>query len=180
MALILTLVPTAALAEESTTPEIKVGSNNVDLKDGAAYVTVPVDIKNNPGFAGMDVMVSIPSGWTIPADNENSEIYGFETFKSLSDYGILCKYSAKGGVSTVATVESNNKTGKFLASYKENITNNGTIFWVTYQVPAGTVSGDYTISVTVNKINTATETSKNIGSDFTLTSGTITVENGLA
>lgn len=166
LAMLLTLVP-ATYASEGT-PEIKVGSETVDASANST-VTVPVEIKNNPGFAGMDLTFTGMDGW---------EITKF-AWRTQSEYSIFYSEDEYGDKSLFVTPTVNPAAGKFVVAYHEQIESSGYLCWITLKLPEGAVNGDYDFAVTPVKINTATDTITDISSSFTFTSGAITVTGGV-
>lgn len=150
------IVPVSA----AETPKIIVGEAKVDQAQGNT-VTVPVSIENNPGFAGMDLTISIPDGWAI-SDIEIRTRDAYSIFYEENKYGDMTN------VITPIVNTDNDGTGKFVAAYGSgNFTEDGTLFWVTYSVPASAKEGLYAVEVTPVKINTLEDTAINIAGDFT-------------
>ena len=170
VSLLLTMVP-AVLAAEG--PTISMGDGAVDVKDGAATVQIPVEIKNNPGFGGMDISIPIPEGWSITKIDA----------RTRTDYSIFFVEDEYGDMSPLTTPQVNpNKggVGAFTVAYgNANITVDGYICWVTYSVPADAVNGDYSVAIGMNHINNFDATGVNISGEFTVVPGTITVTGGV-
>ncbi len=172
LVMLMSLLPMQAFAAE-TAPEIEVGDATVVLTGSDASVTVPVEIKNNPGFGGMDLSFGIPSGWTISAINAEADA------EDISKYTVFCSLKTIYGMQIpvpFVTPTINEADGSFIAAHSANIGTSGYLCWITYSVPADTAVGEYALNVTPNFINTAIDTGTDISGQFAFTSGTITVK----
>ena len=147
------------------------GSPAISMQDTAVTVTataggtatVPVLITDNPGFAGMDLTFSIPTEWSITAIPYITVNNEYSIFWDSVNY------------QPIGSVVVNPANGTFLASNSIDYTGSGFLCWIKYAVPLGTETGTYPVSVTANKINTATATGINIQDQFTFTGATVAV-----
>ena len=183
--MVFSLLPGTALAASLSTalpanitiseiPEISMGNTTVDISGGAATVTVPVIIENNPGFGGMDLNFSIPEGWSIAEIKTD--------FLTPDNYTVFCNLVSYGSASfpvlfvTPVINANSNGVGRLVAvSALSNITTDGYICWVKYNVPAGLENGDHEVTVSANKINANEDIATDIKNAFIFTPGIITV-----
>lgn len=146
-------------------PKITVGEVRVEQTTGST-ITVPVEIEGNPGFAGMDLSISIPDGWQI-TDIATRTKDAYSIFYAEDEFGDMAR------ITTPVVNPDANGIGKFVTAYGlDNLTGDGVLFWVTYKVPAGTREGLYDVEVTPVKINTLEDTRTNIAGDFTFVDST--------
>ena len=176
LALLFSLMTPAAFADEpeSGKPAITVGSVEVRATDGT--VIVPVEISNNPGIASCTLDFDIPAGWEMTKiETRQKTAYGI--FYGLNDYNEM---------TPIGRATPNPAIGRLVWSHEADNHNNGTICWLTYQLPDGIVSGEYTIGIGIKTgsedvpyLSSAKDTGENLSSQFTFTSGTVTVTDGV-
>lgn len=168
VAMLLAMMPMTLAA---ATPEIKIGNATVDVSGSNATVVVPIEIINNPGIAGIEFSVEIPSGWSISKIDTRTQ----------QQYGVFYETNEYGEKTLLGQSTPNKDTGKMVWAYGNGtIQNNGTMFWVTYTVPQDTVNGNVNISISDTFITDGTNSSKtDLSSNFTFTSGTVTVTGGI-
>ena len=92
MAMVFSMIPTAFAAADT---EISMGDAQVDLTAGT-NVEVPVMIENNPGFAGMDLSISIPDGWQI-TKIANRIKGGYSIFYGEDEFGDMAMLATPPG-----------------------------------------------------------------------------------
>ena len=166
LAMVMSFLPVQVFATE-TAPEIAVGNVTAVLTGSDATVTVPVEIKNNPGFGGIDLDFGIPSGWTISKIDIGTK----------DAYSIFYTYDSKYGEwKKIVTPITNTEDGSFVAAHTADIETSGYLCWITYYIPAETAAGEYSLTVIPTFINTASDSATDISSQFTFSSGTITVK----
>ena len=165
MLLVLLLAGMIVPVSAADTPKVTVGEARVDQAQGNT-VTVPVSIENNPGFSGMDLTISIPDGWRI-TDIEIRTRDAYSIFYQENKYGDMSNV-----ITPIINVD-NDGIGKFVAAYGAGeFTEDGYLFWITYEVPENTENGLYDVAVTPVKINTQEDTATNIADDFIFTDST--------
>ncbi len=136
-------VDLAAVGVQEETPErtvnISVGNGTVSRGE---KLSLPVEISNNYGIAGLAFSVSIPEGCTLDSISEGSLLKGVGTFKT--DGSKVIWYSS------------------------QNVTDNGVLFYVNLTAGEEAQSGAVSVSLADGKINNlANQNSNSIGADFT-------------
>ncbi len=168
LVLAFSLLPVSIMAAGK--PEIAIGGTTASTSGGAASITVPVTISNNPGFAGMDLSFSLPEGWVL----ENISI------REKDDYSVFYAEDAQGDMSALTKPTVNPARGRFLAAHSEDISASGYLCWLSITVPADTAVGEYKLAVVANKINTAASTAEDISESYSLLEGTVSIiESGV-
>ncbi len=140
----------AAVGIQEETPErtvnISVGSGTV-LRGGK--ISLPVEISNNYGIAGMDFCISIPDGWILDSISKGSLLENIGTFE----------------------VRENN----VLWYSNKNVIDNGVLFYVNLTAGEEAQAGAVSVSLKDGKINSLVNQNINsIGADFT--DGRVTLE----
>lgn len=166
LSLALTLALTLALCSpafadepESGKPAITVGSVEVSVSDRT--VTVPVEISNNPGIASCRLDFDIPTDWEMTEiETRQTTVYGI--FYGLNKYNEMMQ---------IGSFTNNPEIGRLVWAHEADNHNNGTICWLTYQLPDDIVSGEYTIGIGIKTgsevvpyLSNANDTGENLAS----------------
>ena len=187
--MLFSVIPTDIFADEG--PEFLAEDVSTAVNPtGETTVVVPVMVKNNPGFAGLEMIFTAPDGWQVKTEDDpySSDDIVYIDYRAMTDSGV--KNSVMGTtdrfgsyVAPPAWIGSIHYQGDPAQSYlavsaTNDITDDGYICWVTYVLPENIMNGNYTVSITARYVNTATETGTNIASQFTCIPGTITITGG--
>lgn len=187
--MLFSVIPTDIFADEG--PEFLAEDVSTAVNPtGETTVVVPVMVKNNPGFAGLEMIFTAPDGWQVQTEDDpySSDDIVYIDYRAMTDSGV--KNSVMGTtdrfgsyVAPPAWIGSIHYQGDPAQSYlavsaTNDITDDGYICWVTYVLPENIMNGNYTVSITARYVNTATETGTNIASQFTCIPGTITITGG--
>ncbi|MCC8090642.1 MAG: hypothetical protein LIO55_04455, partial [Oscillospiraceae bacterium] len=122
---------------------LSVGSVTADAAPGT--VLVPVNIANNPGFASMAVMVSVPDGWTA------SDVVRLNGSEMAITGNMNLQKNLTGDDGVVVSLAG-----------AENVTGDGVLFWVEYTIPADTDNGAYAITATLTELFSADDLETNV------------------
>ena len=186
IAILLSLVNIQAL--ENDTAEIIVSDITIAANpDGETSVVVPVLFKGNPGFAGMTIDFEIPNDWTISHPDGKPEEAAIES-RYRDDEGlkrsIVYSYDEyeetwkQEGFWTVNACEESTGKGRLVIAHTNDFTSSGFLCWITYVIPEGIMSGEYTISPDLITLKQTSDSITNLADNVKMIPGTITVTGG--
>ena len=186
IAILLSLVNIQAL--ENDTAEIIVSDITIAANpDGETSVVVPVLFKGNPGFAGMTIDFEIPNDWTISHPDGKPEEAAIES-RYRDDEGlkrsIVYSYDEyeetwkQEGFWTVNACEESTGKGRLVIAHTNDFTSSGFLCWITYVIPEGIMSGEYTISPDLIALKQTSDSITNLANNVKMIPGTITVTGG--
>lgn len=186
IAILLSLVNIQAL--ENDTAEIIVSDITIAANpDGETSVVVPVLFKGNPGFAGMTIDFEIPNDWTISHPDGKPEEAAIES-RYRDDEGlkrsIVYSYDEyeetwkQEGFWTVNVCEESTGKGRLVIAHTNDFTSSGFLCWITYVIPEGIMSGEYTISPDLITLKQTSDSITNLADNVKMIPGTITVTGG--
>ena len=186
IAILLSLVNIQAL--ENDTAEIIVSDITIAANpDGETSVVVPVLFKGNPGFAGMTIDFEIPNDWTISHPDGEPEEAAIES-RYRDDEGlkrsIVYSYDEyeetwkQEGFWTVNACEESTGKGRLVIAHTNDFTSSGFLCWITYVIPEGIMSGEYTISPDLITLKQTSDSITNLADNVKMIPGTITVTGG--
>lgn len=188
VALLISVAPVYGVQAE-TAPQLVIGSGEVDVKNGANTVRLPVELKNNPGISGFKVKIAIPAGWEILPDNEEEPgfagsgiEYAVETGVNedgdpVYECGVLAKLHKRGyPLLNVDYAVANPAAGTVVVANDENVEGDGVLFWVTFKVPAKSINDKYGITLAVETLGNSA--SVDFSESTTVVAGTVVVTGG--
>lgn len=145
--------PSAVLKNADAQDETPERTVNITVRSGTVSkggkISLPVEISNNYGIAGLAFSVSIPEGYTLDSISEGSLLKGVGTFKVSGDNVIW--YG------------------------NDNVTDDGVLFCINLTAGEAAQPGVVSVSLKDGKINNLVNQNRNsIGADFT--DGTVTPE----
>lgn len=171
------LFPFQSVFAADNDPEFYIGEATVDISNGGNTVTVPVMVKNNPGFASIQLQFGIPENWSINEVLYTSSLTEYSIYYELKDmYGTKIPMAKDN-----ANFMFNAENGKLAIGYPNNISaTEGAVCWIKYMVPAGTVNSKdgYEITISSECIDPVGDIA-DIKDQFTFTSGAIKVTGGI-
>ena len=162
-------------AAEITDPAFVIGDATVTA--GQTGVIVPLNVVNNSGFGGGKFDLQLPDGWTLTGIKlANSGVrsilynrYDEDLMNYVSDYNPTPNVADKKLVIAAGTTN-------------EDLTANGTIAWLQFNVPAAdsVIDGEYEIKCVAQDLFHAYDDATDIKDQFTYVAGTITVTGGIS
>lgn len=178
-AMLLSVLPGQWIAAAAA-PQLVVGSAAVDVSNGAATCVIPVEIKNNPGFAGLTVDASIPEGWSMVTKSTDGKYSDYYIQDQQNDYSILCSTMTFNGMTLATGVIGNFfvnlATGRVVWADANVLNGDGKLVYLTYSVPANAANGDYEITMNVTDLTSLDTQYKD---QTTVVAGKVTVTGGV-
>lgn len=158
--LLVSIFPAYALAGDAPSLEIKTPETITSAGDS---ITVPVAITGNPGFSAFDMKITIPEGWSYTGDGVVRSLDGVN--------GILEEGNP---------LEFNQTNGLLAFMHNDDITENGTLFWLLLKAPDDFSGGKNQISIEVTDMTSvADNNTENLGKQFEVAKAVIMVPAAL-
>ena len=162
LAMMLTLIPTTAIAATELAITVDTSSITEALEPGAAF-TVPVIISGNTGFTNGDLKVNY--------DTEKLEFTGFSTSNTIYSKASLKSTNKAEGLFSFANYTDPDDEENFISC-----TDNGVIIQLKFTVKNDAAAGETSISISKNPNAAAALKNDNVVLNPAFVPGTITVK----